>query len=421
MRLLWFSHFIPYPPRGGAHQRSYNLLRHVSRTYETTLVAFNLQGDAPDDLSNRKAELEKYCSRVMFWDMPDKWKSIRWGAKLLLSPLKKQPYGCHCFWSQEMAAKWLSVLRGHQDALVHFDSIDLALFAGAAAGFHKVLNHHNCESAMAQRRADQERQPLKRLYLRSQAAKLACLEQTTCPLFDANLAVSEADAELLRIRSPRARFHVVENSTDTDYFSPSSDPAVPDTLAFVSSLNWYPNISAIRYFVREVWPMVKSRRPGVRLYVVGMKPSRALAEWLYQDSQITLVDSPPDVRPWTVKAAVLICPMKDGGGTKVKILDAMAMGKAIVSTSLGCEGLEVRRGTHVLMADTPEDFAQRTLEALQDRALRERLGAEARSLAVRKYSWPVVGAHLEEAYRQVLGAKRHVSEKQWSVVSQGSG
>ncbi len=400
MRLLWFSHFIPYPPRGGAHQRSYNLLRYVSRRYETTLVAFNLKAHSPDELSVWQAELAKHCARVVFWEMPVKWKSIRWGARLILSPLQRQPYSCHCFWSQAMVVKWRLMLREHQDALVHFDSIDLALFADDAAGYRKVLNHHNCESAMARRRAEQETNPLKRLYLESQARKLARLERATCPLFNVNLAVSEADAALLRTGSPGARFNVVENSTDTDYFSPSSVPSESDSLAFLSSLNWYPNISAIQYFVREIWPIVRAGRQGARLYVVGMKPSRSLAEWLEQDSRITLVDSPPDVRPWMSKSAVLICPMKDGGGTKVKILDAMAMGKAVVSTSLGCEGLEVRHGENVLIADTPEDFAARTLEALQDQALCDRLGAQARSLVERKYNWSVVGAHLEEAYRE---------------------
>jgi glycosyltransferase involved in cell wall biosynthesis len=415
MRLLWFSHFIPYPPRGGAHQRSYNLLRHVARRHETSLVAFNLKGHSPGELSDWQAELAKHCSRVMFWQMPVKWKSIRWGAKLICSPLKPEPYSCHCFWSPETEMKWQATLQEHQGALVHFDSIDLALFAAAAAGYHKVLNHHNCESAMADRRAELETNPLKKLYLQSQARKLARLEQSTCPLFDINLAVSEADAKLLRKRSPDARFCLVENSTDTEYFSPSPVPPEPDSLAFVSSLNWYPNISAIQYFVREIWPLVKARRPGVGLYVVGMKPSRSLSEWLRQDSQIELVDSPPDVRPWMAKAAVLICPMNDGGGTKVKILDGMAMGKAIVSTSLGCEGLEVRHGAHILIADAQEDFAARTLEALQDRALRDRLGAEARSLVQRKYNWSVVGTHLEEAYRAVVSDGKAVVRK--AVVS----
>lgn len=410
MRLLWLSHFIPYPPHGGAHQRSYNLLRHASRRYETTLVAFNLQDYAADELRHWQLELRKYCSCVVFWNMPVRWKSLRWGTRLMLSPLKPEPYSCRCFWSPAIERKWEALLQQHQGALVHFDSIDLALFAGAVAGFCKVLNHHNCESAMARRRAEGEPNPVKRLYLESQASKIARLETKMCPLFDINLAVSEADAQLLRSGSPKGQFHIVENGTDTDYFTSASVPAGRDTLIFTSSLNWYPNISAIQYFVREVWPKVKWERPRVRLYVVGRKPSTSLARWLRQDPQITLVDSPPDVRPWMAKAAVFICPMTDGGGTKVKLLDAMAMAKPIISTSVGCEGLAVKHGENILIADRPSEFAAAISEALRDRALQERLGREARLLVERKYSWPIVAAHLEEAYRRAQGV-RDVSEQ----------
>jgi glycosyltransferase involved in cell wall biosynthesis len=429
MHLLWLSHFIPYPPRGGAHQRSYNLLRHAAGLYETTFVAFNLQGNSPRELAEWQGELEKYCFRVIFWETPVKWKSLRWGANLALSVLRPEPYSCWCFWSPGIENKWEALLHAHPSALVHFDSIDLALFAGAAAGFRKVLNHHNCESAMARRRAEAEPNPAKKRYLDSEASKLLGLETRMCPRFDMNLAVSQADVQVLRSRSPKAQFHVVENGTDTGYFTPPPAPPEPDTLVFTGSLNWYPNISAIQFFVREVWPQVKRERPGVQLYTVGMKPSKSLVAFLGRDPQITLVDSPPDVRPWMANASVFICPMTDGGGTKVKILDAMAMGKAVVSTSVGAEGLEVKHGENILIADTSQDFAARVTEALRTRALQERLGREARLLVERKYSWPVVGVHLEEAYRLAgaggqdsgtgsgAGDQGSGAGKQWSVVS----
>ncbi len=362
-------------------------------------MGFNLHGCAPGQLFECEAELRNYCTNVEFWEMPTPWKSGRWWARLALSPLDRVPYACRSFWSPALSARWRAMLSRHQGALVHFDSIDLALFADAAAGFRKVLNHHNCESAMAERRAEVEPNPAKKLYLQSQARKLARMERAMCPLFDINLAVSDADARLLKSRSPKAQFHVVENGTDTNYFAPSAAPVEPDSLIFASSLNWYPNISAIQFFVREVWPKVKLRRPGVRLYVVGMEPADSLVGWLTQDPNVTVVASPPDIRPWVARASVVICPMRDGGGTKVKLLDAMAMGKAIVSTSFGCEGLGVRHGENILVADTPHDFAAGTIEALEDPELRRRLGAQARALVERKYSWRVVGTHLEEAYR----------------------
>lgn len=416
MRLLWLSHFIPYPPRGGAHQRSYNLIRCVSRSYEITLVAFNLHGHTPDELAEYEAALKKYCSRVEFWETPVRWKSARWGAGLVFSPLRPEPYSCGCFWSPETGIRWHSMLQQHEGALVHFDSIDLALFAGAACGFRKVLNHHNCESAMAARRAHVEPNPAKKLYLKSQSRKLARFEQRICPVFDVNLAVSEADAELLRSRIPKTHFHVVENGVDTDYFSPEPVQPEPDTLIFAGSLNWYPNVSAIHFFLGEIWPQVKLLRPEVRLYIAGMKPSDSLAQVLRQDPQIKLVVSPPDIRPWIARAAAVICPITDGGGTKVKLLDAMAMGKPIVSTSVGCEGLDVSHEDNVLVADTPEAFAVSCARLLEDAPLRSRLAASARAVTERKYSWEVVGAHLEEAYEQASHRMQERSGK-WLVAS----
>jgi polysaccharide biosynthesis protein PslH len=404
-RLLWFSHFIPYPPKGGAHQRSFNLLRHASRSYEVALVAFNLLGQSPERLAGWRNELKKYCADVEFWEMPIRWKSARWWARLVTSPFDRAPYGCRSFWSPELDLRWRATLRRNEGALVHFDSIDLALFAGAAPGFRKVLNHHNCESAMAERRAAKEHNLLKKVYLQSQARKLARLESAICPAFNVNLAVSRTDLEALQSRSPEAHFHTVENGTDTEYFAPLASEEVPNSVIFAASLNWYPNISAVRFFVEQVWPLVKERHPGAQFYVAGMAPAEALLRWLEQDSSIVVISDPEDIRPWIARAAVFVCPMLDGGGTKLKILDAMAMRKPVVSTSVGCEGLEVKNGESILIGDAARDLAKMISLALESRLLSERMGAAAQALIEKRYSWEIIGRSLKEAYRCGLNSE----------------
>jgi glycosyltransferase involved in cell wall biosynthesis len=287
--------------------------------------------------------------------------------------------------------------------LVHFDSIDLGMFAPAAEGFRKALNHHNCESAMAYRRAEKESNPLKKAYLWHQARKVERMERALCPRFDVNLAVSELDVQTLQQGSPKAHFHIVENGTDTDYFRPASDNLEePDSLIFAGSLRWYPNVSAIRFFVSEVWPRLKRQCPAVRLYLAGQKPPDSLVEWLRKYPDIIVIPTPEDIRPWVWKAAVFVCPILDGGGTKLKILDALALGKAVVSTRIGCEGLQVREGVDVLLADTPENFTAQVKRALEDTELRKRLGESGRRVVEEKYSWDVVGRHLHDAYRSML-------------------
>lgn len=399
MKLLWFSHFVPFPPKGGVYQRSFNLIRYMSRSYEVFLIAFNLRRESEERLVSCAGELRKYCENVEFWELPLQWRSGRWWAELAVSPLFRAPFGCRAFWSERLAACWQKTLREHGGALLHVDSPDLALFMAAAKSFRKVLNHHNCESAMADRRAQVERNLLKKSYLLNQARKLADLERQVCHHFDVNTVVSETDGQLLRARNPKAHIHIVENGTDPSYFEPSSVPEEPASLIFASSMDWYPNISAIRFFVHEIWPLVKQQRPDAVLYLAGQSPPAWLVRWVERDPHIVLVADPADVRPWVARAAVFICPIVDGGGTRLKILDALAMGKAVVSTSIGCEGLRVKHGENILVADAPRDLACQVLRVLEDHSLRHRLGVAGRTLVEKEYSWERIAGQLEQAYR----------------------
>lgn len=406
VKLLWLSHFIPYPPRGGSRQRSFNLIRHISSKYETHLFALNMQGETKERAAEYAAELGKYCAEVKIWEPPYPWRGPKWWGQLMFSPFYRLHYGARALWSPALGQRWEAVLARHAGALVHFDSIDLALYFPPAANFRRALNHHNCESAMAERRAEKEPNPAKRIYLGQQAAKLQRLEQQVCHQFDVNLTVSELDAQTLKVRNPQAHCHVVENGTDTEYFHPSDAQTEPNTLVFAGGLSWYPNVSGIRFFVREIWPLLKQQRPAIKLYLAGRSPAAAIAELAQSDPAIELVPDPVDIRPWVWKASVFICPIIDGGGTRLKILDALAMGKAIVSTTIGAEGLDVKSGQHLLVADQPEEFAAQVVRLLDDAGLRKRLVAEGRAMVEVTYSWDAVGRHLEQAYQFALEQKR---------------
>jgi glycosyltransferase involved in cell wall biosynthesis len=410
MKLLWLSHFIPYPPRGGSRQRSFNLIRQVSTKYETHLIALNMQGETKERAAEYAAELGKHCARVEIWPPPYPWRGARWWAQLAFSPFYRHHYGACALWSPQLGRRWQAVLARHAGALVHFDSIDLALYfppVRQMAGFRKVLNHHNCESAMAARRAAKEPNPLKKVYLWDQARKLRRLEARLCHEFDVNLAVSALDAATLQAIAPCAHFHVVENGTDTEYFHPSSEPPEPSTLVFVGSLDWYPNLAGLNFLLQKVWPAVKNQRPGARLHLAGREPPPWLIHRAACDPQITLVPNPEDVRPWIHHAAVFACPVLDGGGTRLKILDALAMGKAVVSTTIGCEGLRLTPGEHVLIADTAQDFAALVLGLMADEELRNALGFRGRAQVERFYNWQVIAASLDAAYQLHASGSEH--------------
>jgi sugar transferase (PEP-CTERM/EpsH1 system associated) len=403
MRLLWFSHIVPYPPQGGNQQRSFNLIRQSSKTFQVDLVAFNQQGYSRDETRDYTRELKKHCSSVEIWDLPHPQRSVRWWLDLLWSPLRREPFTCRAFWSPRLAARWRQTLHDHSGALLHLDSPDLALYATAAGGFRKVMNHHNCESAMAFRRAEVEPNPLKKMYHRIHARKLARLERDVCHEFDVNTVVSELDAEALRAGNARAHIHIVENGTDADYFSPADVREEARSLIFAGSLDWYPNLSAIQFFLRSVWPLLKFPCPDVRLFLAGKNPSDSLLHRAGQDPNITVVSNPADMRPWLARASVFICPILDGGGTRLKILDAMAMAKPVVSTSVGCEGLHVKHGENILVADAPQDMAREILRAFEDGELRKRIAAAGRTLVETRYSWETIGRELTSAHRCALG------------------
>jgi glycosyltransferase involved in cell wall biosynthesis len=261
-----------------------------------------------------------------------------------------------------------------------------------------LLNHHNCESAMALRRAKLEPNPVRRFVLASQARKQAVLEESLCAQVTVNAVVSALDGELLRRVSPSAHVHVVENGTDTDYFVPEPASIEPLSLVFAGSMNWYPNISGLRYFRERIWPRLKSAIPELKLFVAGFSPGPEMQQWAESEPALTLVANPDDIRPWIAKGAVFICPIIDGGGTRLKLLDAMSAGKAIVSTRIGAEGLGIEPGKHALIAESDSEFADLALKALRDPALRRSLSSNARRLVEERFSWQIIGRSLEAAY-----------------------
>lgn len=406
MRILWLSHLIPFPPRGGNLQRSFNLIRQAAASHEVTLVALNVDGERPARLSEYARELRKYCREVEFWEPPYSWKGVRWQVELLRSAALRAPFSCRARYSAQLGRKWQRTLARHPGAIVHIDAIDLAMFVPATDGFRRVLNHHNCESVLAFRRSETETNPVRKAYLRLEASKLAQWERAMLERFDVHMAVCAEDRERLLAIHPSAHIHLVENGVDTHYFRPGDAPEQPMTVIYTGSLNWEPNAAAARFFARNVWPQVRRRCPDARLHIAGREPPQDVVQLGRAGSGIAVFPSPDDIRPLMRQASVYVCPIREGAGTRLKILDAMAMGKAVVSTGIGCEGLRVRSGRDVLIADGPEEMAGSVCRLLVDETQREQLGRSARELVEREYAWERIGRQLEDAYRCAAGVDR---------------
>lgn len=405
MNLLWISHNVPYPPKTGVLQRNYNLLREASRRADIYLLAVFRKDILPGeyDLDAATRELGRFCRRVEIVYLPTESSRavLYWTA--FSSLFAEDPFSVNWAKSQGMRRKLRSMLESVQFDVVHFDTIGLAGYREEVGSLPKILNHHNMESHLLRRRVEFESHPLKRFYYAREAEKLERFQQRVCPEFNVHFTVSEVDRERLLELVPGLRAEVIANGVDVDYFRPSGEAQTPGNLVMASGMNWFPNRDAVLYMCDEIWPRLCARMPALTWTVVGSSPPQRLLDLAANDSRITVTGFVDDVRPYLDRAEIYLCPMRDGGGTRLKILDALSMSKPIVSTTMGCEGIDVTPDLDVLLADTPEAFVRQISRLRSDARLRQTMSHAARKLAVEKYSWPVIGKNLGAVYRRLTG------------------
>jgi len=396
MKILWFSHFLPYPPRGGAKQRSYNLIKEAAGKHKVYLFAIN--HDAGNTAEAIDA-LKKFCYGVKIIDLPAdrSFKYFR-AVSNLFSII---PYTAFWLQSEEIRLSIRQILKKDVFDLAHFDSIDACGYLKEANNMLKVLNHHNIESQMMFRRSLKDISPLKKLYFFWEALRLRNYEKKVCPQFNYNLTVSELDKERLLRISSKAKVEVVENGVDTEYFQAKGDNIEPYSLIFAGRLEWYPNRDAIMFFAKKIWPLLKKEIPQVKITVIGDNPPGYILRLSRKDPSFIVTGFVEDVRPYLEKAQVYICPIRDGGGTKLKILDALAMAKPVVAHPVAIEGIAVEPEKHLLLAETPQEFVRQIKRLFEDFYLRGRLAKEARRLAVEKYDFKQIGAKLSALYNKI--------------------
>ena len=405
MRLLWLAHFVPFPPRGGNLQRSHNLLRWAASRHEVHLVALTQRAILPsdEDLADAKNALQPWLATMTVFDIPSDRSRARWWALAARAFFDPRPY--EEVWLAQPAVHQAVTAVGRRVGgfdLVHADTLGMAQYFASAPGSATVVNHHNVESHITERRAQRDRNMFRRAYLARDAAKLRVSERRVCPLVSLNITVSALDAERLRVVAPGAVVEVVENGVDTEFFRPSGADPAPGTILFVASMTWYPNAEAARYLIREIWPRLRMSDPDARLKVVGPGPPAELVHLAQNDDRFSAPGLVDDVRPYFDEAEIYLCPIRDGGGTRLKILDALAMAKPMVATSVAVEGLGLEDGVHFLLAETPEAFVEQVGRLRREPTLRQRLGAAGREVVEARYAWSVVGLHLESAYSRAL-------------------
>jgi glycosyltransferase involved in cell wall biosynthesis len=263
-----------------------------------------------------------------------------------------------------------------------------------------MLFEHNVEYMIWKRLHDVEKRPWRRALLAVEWRKMRRYEARACTRAAVTVAVSEADRALLAANAPAADIRAIPTGVDTSFFHPNGAIEAPATLVFTGSMDWYPNEDAVMHFIEAILPEIRQEVPGISLAVVGRDPSSRLRA-AGTAAGIRVTGTVEDVRPHVAEAAVYVVPLRVGGGTRLKIFEALAMGKAVVSTRIGAEGLPIVPGQHFLQADEPADFARAVVALLRDPARRRALGLAGRRLMEERYSWTQVAReferHCEEA------------------------
>lgn len=394
MRILWVKAGGLVPPDTGGKIRSYNILRQLAKHHAVTLFSFYAAHD-----NDVHAQLSKIFQRVILvpLDLPPT-KSAGQSLDYAVHLFSREPHNLTKYCRPVVRKKLRTLLQEETYDVLLCDFLAAAGAIPWDLACPKALFAHNVEAMIWQRHYEVARNPLWKALSWREWKRTEAAEQRYLQKADHVLAVSEKDrAAFARFLDPQ-KLAVIPTGADTELFQPSQENEIPNSLVFAGSMDWLPNEDGIFYFADKIFPLIRRQAPDVTLCVVGRKPSRRLQDLASRTPDIKLTGWVEDVRPYLAKSAVCIVPLRIGGGTRLKIFEAMSMAKGIVSTSIGAEGLPVKNSEHLLIADDPESFAQSTLRLLSNASQRAQIGCSARRLVEQNYSW----AKVSQIFAQVL-------------------
>jgi len=399
-RILWLSHFVPYPPKGGCFQRSYNLIKRVAEVHDVHLIAVkHKSGTHPEDeIREAHAELARHCKSVEIFDISASTTATKLAMRGLGSVFTGSPLTVTIYRSAELRARVRAVLAREKIEAAHFDAISLADYLQDVGSIPTVMTHHGAESFMIRRRIDNEKNLGRKMFFWLEWHMLRRYEARMCPRFSMNVTMSKLDTEILAEIAPNARFTVVPNGVDLGFFAPAPGSRRPNSIVFAGRLDQYSNRHGMLRFMNEAWPAIKRAHPDAVIDVIGSNPPKEIEALAKVDANVRVHGFVPDVRPYFANAAVAICPIWDGGGTRIKVLDGLGQGMPLVATSIGAEGIDVVADRDLLIADTPAQFAEQISRLFTDEVLRHRLEVNGRRLVETVYSWDSIAQKLSTLY-----------------------
>lgn len=409
MNILWLNANLLLPLDKGGKLRTWHLMRHLARRHEISYLSFA----DPDTTPAQREGMREVCAHLQIVPRADPAKGSREfyldAAKRIFDPL---PYAAGKYRSDEYRDKVDAFLAAGSFDVVVSDFLVPAVNMPRSLPCPSVLFTHNVEAEIWRRHYERQRDPVRRFLFRQQWRRMLRFEADTISRFDLVLAVSKTDGETLQDlygRAMKAPAFTVATGVDTVFFAPRPAADVsPKHLVFTGSMDWIPNEDAMTHFCEATLPLIRAQEPDVTVSIVGRAPTPAVRR-LANIPGVEVTGRVDDVRDYVGRGSVYIVPIRIGGGTRLKIFEAMAMAKAVVSTTIGAEGLPVTPGSDVIIADSPDAFAASVVSLLRDPARRVQLEGAARDLVVTHYDWSAVAGQLEEALVAAAGKRAAVA------------
>lgn len=392
MKILLLTQVLPYPPDSGPKVKTWNVLKYLAQHHEVTLVSF-VRGDQSAEINH----LKTVCQAVH--TVPIERKAVDDVRYLLKSVLTNQPFLMVRDDRANMRQLLEQLSRETPFDIAHADQLNMAQYAARIPGAAKILDAHNALWLLYQRLADTlSLGPQKLIYSRDWRL-LKKYEGRICREFDGILAVSQEDKSALEeAMGQKSEMTVIPIAVDLDELPLIERQPEADHILHIGTMYWPPNIDAVNWFIDEVLPLIHAARPQTTFDVVGLRPPQELVELGQREPRINVTGYVEDTQPYYQKAGAFIVPVRAGGGMRVKILNALAQGMPLVTTTLGCEGIGVTHGKDVLIADTAEAFAQAVLRLLDDRELAAELGRCGRKLIRTTYDYRAACRPIDELY-----------------------
>lgn len=403
MRILWVKMGGLWPSTTGGRVRSLQTISELSRRHQVTVVTTHGAGDDPEGLARHLS----HCDRVV--SLPyvvPKRGSAAFPAAVMRSWLSRYPVDLLKWRVPDVRQQVQAVMAAGVD-LVVTDFLFAAINVPMGGSTPVVLFEHNVEYQIWQRLASIERRPWMRALMEIEWRKLRAREADACQLADLTIAVSEDDRRRLEKIAPGIRAASIPTGVDTNYFAPIPHAERPAHLVFSGSMDWHPNEDACLYFMDSILPAIRAEVPGTTFTIVGRNPTDRLREAANRCGGVTVTGTVNDVRPSIAEGAVYVVPLRAGGGTRLKIFEALAMARPVVSTTVGAEGLGIGPGRHYVCADEPRQFAASVVALLRDCNRRRELGEAGRLLVETCYSWPTIARVFEQHCEEVVAEHAH--------------